>query len=168
VTRLLPPKPALHPHERVVPPRIRRRSLAIVVALAVTLVACGDDDTADTAQPDRDVEATDDQATVERWCGLIEEWAELPGRVQEARDQGMSGLELSNLQRARELFDEVPANSPRSIRDDLRVVTQIPPDAVRIEDADQRSDAVAVLDTYVANECGLRFTFADRDWSGSQ
>lgn len=137
-----------------------------VSALAVTNRPSSDSDPADAApdvaSPTSEVQ-TDDPQDVQEFCGLITEWTEVQRTL--ARPDLETYERGSQLTRSVDLFSEVPAAAPDSVRDDMFVIVNTPYDSPVITDSDARSAAVERVDGYVAEQCDLRFSFGQVDFT---
>lgn len=126
---------------------LRRVGALVGLCLVPLLVSCGGSSS--------DAGRKDSPAETRRFCGVLEEWANLERKV-ENDDGGASPELLADYDRLIELATKkLPAAAPDSIAEDVAVIMAIPPDAVLGRDARERAAADKRLAAYVRDECDL-------------
>ena len=148
---------------------VNRRVIGVLMGFSVAIGACGGGESDSSASKDS---SKDPSAGVTKFCGLVKEFAE----NQAGRDSAGNSIDLETadyntkiafLNRATNLFLEVPAATPLSLRAEMAVITSIHPDSSSISESQRRRAAEATAGAYVAAECDLRFSFKGLDFATS-
>lgn len=142
-----------------------RNVLLPVLACATLSLGCGSDEEPDVQTAPRDETTTsrpvDDPAQTQRFCDAVEEWAT---QERDGNDDTLPSTQKIDALRAyAEGFKTVPETAPRSLKDEMRVLTGIDPMTVVASEKEMVDTAYEKVDAYVEEHCDVIFSFSNKN-----